>query len=340
MNHRDTDYLYISTRLKARSQNLFSREKLNRLIAARTGEDAVKLLTENGWAAFAPDDLSACEAEIARQQQESFELLYRYAPDRRMIDLFRLKYDYHNLKSVIKAGALGSDPSPLLSAAGTIPPAALLFAAREHDWTKLPGAMKQAAAEAADLLARTGDPQLSDLLLDRAMTAQMLEMARESESGFLLGYVRLMIDLQNLRVLTRAARAKKGYDYLKRALFPGGGVTAAGLTGEITPELLRAKFGGSLRRSGGGSLFRPFRRQSRGPRSRLRQRVDFLSAHLRPCSLRRGTGHRVSSRKGSRACLGPYRNGRASRGPYPRTDYRKAEDQLCIRQPSLGTDRA
>lgn len=36
MNHRDTDYLYISTRLKARSQNLFSREKLNRLIAART----------------------------------------------------------------------------------------------------------------------------------------------------------------------------------------------------------------------------------------------------------------------------------------------------------------
>ena len=119
MNHRDTDYLYISTRLKARSQNLFSREKLNRLIAARTGEDAVKLLTENGWAAFAPDDLSACEAEIARQQQESFELLYRYAPDRRMIDLFRLKYDYHNLKSVIKADALGSDPSPLLSAAGT-----------------------------------------------------------------------------------------------------------------------------------------------------------------------------------------------------------------------------
>lgn len=52
MNHRDTDYLYISTRLKARSQNLFSREKLNRLIAARTGEDAVKLLTENGWAAL------------------------------------------------------------------------------------------------------------------------------------------------------------------------------------------------------------------------------------------------------------------------------------------------
>ena len=36
MNHRDTDYLYISTRLKARSQNLFSREKLNRLIAAKT----------------------------------------------------------------------------------------------------------------------------------------------------------------------------------------------------------------------------------------------------------------------------------------------------------------
>lgn len=341
MNHRDTDYLYISTRLKARSQNLFSREKLNRLIAARTGEDAVKLLTENGWAAFAPDDLSACEAEIARQQQESFELLYRYAPDRRMIDLFRLKYDYHNLKSVIKADALGSDPSPLLSAAGTIPPAALLFAAREHDWAKLPGAMKQAAAEAADLLARTGDPQLSDL------ASRPGDDRPDARNG---AGIRKQLPARLCPPDDRpakfagadpAARAKKGYDYLKRAVFPGGGVTVAGLTGEITPSCCGQSFAAAsfsapveaacAALSGG---------QSRSPRSRLRQRVDFLPAHLRPCSLRRGAGHRISSCKGSRACLGSHRDGRASCGPYPRTDYRKAEDQLCIRQPSLGTDRA
>ncbi len=242
MKSRDTDYLYISTRLKARGMSLFSREKLGRLIAARSEEDAAKLLSENGWGSFDPRDLTALEAEIARQQQESFALLYRYAPDQRMIDLFRLKYDYHNLKSVIKADALGQDASYLLSTSGTIPPATLLAMAREQDYAKLPRAMKQAAEQAADLLARTGDPQLSDLLLDRTMTAQMLALAEETGSEFLLGYVRLMIDLGNLRVLTRSARTRKGYDYLKRALFPGGGVTLATLTGEITAELLRAKF--------------------------------------------------------------------------------------------------
>ena len=242
MKHRDTDYLYISTRLKARAQSLFSREKLNRLIAARSGQDAIKLLTENGWQPFDPDDLAACEAEIARQQQEAFELLYRYAPDRGMIDLFRLKYDYHNLKAVIKADALGVDPSGLLSAAGTILPATLLAAAREKEYGRLPAAMKGPASEAADLLARTGDPQLSDLLLDRAMCAQMLTMAQDTDSEFLIGYVRRMIDLQNLRVLVRASRAKKGLDYLRRALFPGGSVTVSGATGEISPDWLRAKF--------------------------------------------------------------------------------------------------
>lgn len=242
LKSRDTDYLYISTRLKARSMSLFSRDKLNRLIAAKSDEDASKLLSENGWSAFDPKDLTALEVEIAHQQQEAFELLYRYAPDRRMIDLFRLKYDYHNLKSVIKADALGLDPSALLSYAGTILPGQLLAMARDRDYQKLPRAMRKAAEEAADLLARTGDPQLSDLLLDRTMTAQMREIAEATESDFLLGYVRLMIDLQNLRVLTRAGRAGKGYDYIRRAIFPGGNVTLTGLSGEVNGDLLKSKF--------------------------------------------------------------------------------------------------
>ena len=193
MSLRDTDYLYISTRLKAKGQKLMDKQKLSRLIEAKSGADAIKLLTENGWNAFDPENLAECEAEIARQQQETFELLYRYAPDRRMIDVFRLKYDYHNLKAIIKSLSLGVDPMALLSSAGTVPKAELLMAVREEQYSKLPKPMAKAAIDAAELLGRTGDPQLSDLLLDRAMTEQMTALAADTESEFLKGYVSLRL---------------------------------------------------------------------------------------------------------------------------------------------------
>ena len=246
MSLRDTDYLYISTRLKAKGQKLMDKNKLSRLIEAKSGADAIKLLTENGWNAFDPENLAECEAEIAKQQQETFELLYRYAPDRRMIDVFRLKYDYHNLKAIIKSLSLGVDPMALLSSAGTVPKAELLLAVREEQYSKLPKPMAKAAVEVAELLGRTNDPQLSDLLLDRAMTEQMVKLAADTESEFLKGYVSLSVDLQNLRVLVRCARANKGYDLLRRALFAGGNVSINGFTGELNDDIIGQRFAAAI----------------------------------------------------------------------------------------------
>ena len=239
---RDTDYLYLSARLKAMEKNMLTREKLARLISARTDEDAVKLLTESGWSGFEATDLVALEQEISHQRKTVFDLIYSYAPDAGIIDLFRLKYDYHNIKVLIKSTAQGLDGRSLLSNAGTIDPVALTNMFNEQNYNRMHPLMGTAVQEAADLLARTGDPQLCDLLLDSAMTAQMLAFAKASESEFLLGYVKLSIDLGNLRVLTRAAMTKKGFDFLQRAIFSGGNVDCSQVR-EVTPDLLRSLFG-------------------------------------------------------------------------------------------------
>ena len=238
----DTDYVYLSTLLKALEKNMLSKEDLTRLTTARTDEDAVKLLTEKGWNAFDTNDSAELEQEISHQRKTLFDLIYRYVPQAGIVDLFRLKYDYHNLKVLIKSTAQGLDGKRLLSDAGTITPTALVSMHNDKDYNRMHPIMATAAQEAADLLARTSDPQLCDLLLDGALAAQMLALAEAAESEFLLGYVRLWIDLGNLRVLTRAALSKKGFDYLQRAIFPGGKV-ACGQVREVTPELLRSLFG-------------------------------------------------------------------------------------------------
>ncbi len=238
----DTDYVYLSTLLKALEKNMLSKEDLTRLISARTDEDAVKLLTEKGWNTFDARDLVALEQGLSQQRKALFDLIYRYVPEAGVVDLFRLKYDYHNLKALIKATAQGLDAKRLLSDAGTITPGALASMYNDKDFGRMHPIMAAATQEAADLLARTNDPQLSDLLLDGALAAQMLALAQAAESDFLLGYVRLWIDLGNSRVLTRSALSKKGFDYLQRAIFPGGNVACTQVR-EVTPELLRSLFG-------------------------------------------------------------------------------------------------
>lgn len=238
----DTDYVYLSTLLKALEKNMLSKEDLVRLVSARSDEDAVKLLAEKGWSPFDAHDLGALEQEISRQRKALFDLIYRYVPQTDVVDLFRLKYDYHNLKALIKATAQGLDGKDLLSDAGTISPSALVSMHNDKDYSRMHPIMAAAAQDAADLLARTGDPQLSDLLLDGALAAQMLSLAEATESEFLVGYVRLWIDLGNLRVLTRAALSKKGFDYLQRAVFPGGNVVCNQVR-EVSAELLRSLFG-------------------------------------------------------------------------------------------------
>ena len=45
----DREYLYLSAMLKAREANMLTRDKLERMLAAGSFNDAAKLLQESGW---------------------------------------------------------------------------------------------------------------------------------------------------------------------------------------------------------------------------------------------------------------------------------------------------
>ena len=50
---------------------------------------------------------------LASAQAEVFQDLRSAVPDPNLIDVFRIKYDYHNAKVLIKAAARGVEPGPL-----------------------------------------------------------------------------------------------------------------------------------------------------------------------------------------------------------------------------------
>ena len=215
----------ISARVRAMENRLLTRERLDRMIDARDDGEARKVLSECGYR----EDLGLDEA-LRLARAEVFRDLEHAVPDPRLVEIFQIKYDYHNAKAILKAEAVGADPERLLLAGGRYDPAELLDRWRREE--RLPGAQEfvRAMGEAKAVLADSRDPQRADFVLDRAYFQEMADTAKAVGSPFLQGYVRLLIDAANLRSAVRAARIGKGPDFLRQVLLPGGNVDVSVLS--------------------------------------------------------------------------------------------------------------
>jgi V/A-type H+/Na+-transporting ATPase subunit C len=234
---KDTDYLFLSTRIRALERSLLSRDRMERMLDASSVADAAKVLQECGYPEVEEVTVDSINKMLADARERTYDDLYLFAPDRNIIDVFKVKYDYHNAKVLLKSEARGVDAEYLLVDTGRVPPEELVEKVRSSDFRGLPGHLSAAINQARDTLGATGDPQLSDFVLDQAYFEDMFDLARASESDFLAGYVRINIDAANLKSVVRTLRMGKDVDFLKGVLFSGGNLDV--------PRILNAVNSGS-----------------------------------------------------------------------------------------------
>lgn len=185
--HKDTDYLFLSSYLHARE--------------ARAGE------------AGSETD----KAVILRDLEE-------LAPDPKIVDFFRVKYDYHNAKVFLKSIAANTDNSRLYSPLGRFTPEQLMLAYRDGKKDKLSPAFGEAFLQADELLSRTRDPRQSDFLLDRAYVKELKTVADSTRAKLLTDYAALNADALNLRALVRMLKSGVEPEQLDQVLTDCGSV--------------------------------------------------------------------------------------------------------------------
>ena len=117
---KDTDYLAISARIKAMETGLLTRERMEQVLDARTDEEAVKLLQECGYPELDARNPEAMDAALSAAREATLSDVLDGAPDPRYIDIFKLKYDYHNIKAVLKAAAMNVSPDSMLMDMGRV----------------------------------------------------------------------------------------------------------------------------------------------------------------------------------------------------------------------------
>jgi len=174
-----------------------------------------------------------------------FHELESLVPNTAALDLFRLKYDYHNAKVLIKSEAMHRDDASLLSKSGRIAVEVMQKRFQEDRLRDLPGELGSAAEEGRALLNRSANPQLSDFLLDKAYFREMNALAEALDSDFARGYVALLADSTNLRSAVRILRMGKDIGYLQEALVSGGSVSEERLIQGISGEGLASVFAGT-----------------------------------------------------------------------------------------------
>ena len=226
MSNKKEAYLCLSAMLRAREPRLLNNERAERMLDAPNFEEAAKLFTDCGYADMSQMSANEIEAELAAHRRAVFQELEQFCPDKELVDVFRMKYDYHNVKVIIKAEAMGLEPQRLLSASGRIEPERLLALYNEDKLIELPGTFASAVEEAKSVLARSSNPQLADFVLDKAYFTELRSAADKTGCAFLKGYAEILIDAANLKSAVRTIRMGKAAGFLEEVIIPGGGVSA------------------------------------------------------------------------------------------------------------------
>lgn len=223
---KDNQFICLSAILRAKEARMLSDAKLERMLAEPSFADACRIASEGGYEDMSQMDVAGINAALAAFRAREIAEIAALAPDVSVLDLFRMKYGYHNAKVLVKSEGDPEKNSALLSDAARFSPEALLEVYRSETGDgQLPAAYAEAIREARRALARSGNPQISDFILDKAYFAELFREAKKSGKDFIVDFVRLQIDRANLRSALRTLSMQRREELLEYALIEGGTVS-------------------------------------------------------------------------------------------------------------------
>ena len=223
---KDNQYICLSAILRAKEARLLTQAQIDRLLSEREFSDACRIAMEGGYEDMSCMDVNGINDALARFRAQQVAELDELVPDYAVLDLFRMKYGYHNAKVIVKSGGNLEKNRYLLSDSARFSEEELLEVYQSEDGDGvLPHGYAVAIREARNALARTGNPQLSDFILDKAYFAEMLKEAGKSDKTYITDYIRMQIDQANLRSLIRTKGMPRQTELLRGALIAGGRVS-------------------------------------------------------------------------------------------------------------------
>ena len=229
------DYLFGSANIRTLEHAIIGRERIERLLNTKTTDEAWDLLSDWGVDIIrnSENGKPMREETLLGILKGAYDRLSELAPDSDALRLWLYPYDCNNLKAAQKAFIRGIDSTSMLFDFGTLPATDIVKMVETGNYEGLPTNLQASAQSAMDEYAKTKNPQVIDLILDKACWRDMMETAKASGEAFVIRLVETRIDLLNVMIALRILRMKSGEVgkvLFADAFLEGGKLTREGLT--------------------------------------------------------------------------------------------------------------
>lgn len=212
------------SRLRVLETRLLDKAKIDRMIDSGSAEEAIKILNETEYSAHMANLRRAEDFEFILREElkKLYSLMYEVSPERKIIDIMSMRYDYHNIRVLLKGKAMEKDLGYLLLEVGTVDVEKLKYYISNEDYRDMNPIMREAVEKASEAFKAGGDPQRIDIIMDAYMYRDMLSKALSLGDAYIINYLKLLIDVTNIKTLLRVKKQNKDRDFLNQVLLAGG----------------------------------------------------------------------------------------------------------------------
>lgn len=205
-------YGYAVARIRAMEPMLLDSSVYQRMLDADGVSGAIKVLGETVYSRVLGGESvgerydSALENELGAV----FDEFESFVPEKKLIELFRIQYDFHNVKVVLKsmmsAKAGGRKRWDLLTGLGTVPADKIAGYIEAEEYSYLPYGLSNAVPDSLALWEQTHDIVEVERVLDECMFQALLRTAEATGEPGVAAWIKTRIDAENVRSLVRLKR--------------------------------------------------------------------------------------------------------------------------------------
>lgn len=220
-----TDYIFASSYIRSLERTMLKEDQFRSMISSNNIDEICNTIQSAGYGNENEPITPANYQHIVGQTKRAWknEIIAMSEGYEGLKTLIYIN-DYHNIKVLIKAEALGVDRSDILLDTGTRSTVIMKDAVLNRKSDDVTPFMYKAIMESAETLARTGDPQLVDTICDKYCFIDINESAELANNEFIKGFVRLYTDIINFMTYLRVKAVGGSWTYFREVFVHGGNV--------------------------------------------------------------------------------------------------------------------
>lgn len=227
------EYAFANGIIRKLEKGLLNKDILDRMIKSSDAVSALKILTESDLNDYSFDLNNPADFEHSLNQ----ELLHTYDIIKNISKVstfnflyftFASKYDFHNIKILIKSKYLKKDISnELFSPIGTIDIEKLNLAIKDEKYEDIPNSFEFLIKKTFSEYSKFKDPEIIDFILDKERYIMIFNKIKEveiieTEELFLRRFIKINIDLNNIISCIRAKIRGERKSFAKEFIIPEG----------------------------------------------------------------------------------------------------------------------